>query len=83
MSYTNDDYTMGEMYRLGIDYLVDKFGFTNTEKFFTAVKTGNFDYTKWRANLFDDMFTEGYDKSIIDYGRTIPRRREDRHSDAS
>ena len=41
MEMTNETYTMNEMYRLGMEYLVEKFGIVNTELFITAVKTEN------------------------------------------
>ena len=74
MSYTNEEYTMSEMYRLGIDCLVDRFGIVNTEKFLAAVKTNNSDYTKWRQNMFDGMTVDEFDRSVIEYGKAHPRK---------
>ena len=64
---SNETYTMSEMYRLGMDYLVDKFGVINTEMFLAAVKTSNSDYTKWRRQVFDDMSSEEFDAAIAKY----------------
>jgi len=67
MSDTNEIYTMSEMYRLGIDCLVERFGIVNTEMFLAAVKTGNSDYTKWRRQVFDDMTPDEFDAAIKDF----------------
>jgi len=74
MSNANQEYTMSEMYRLGIECLVDRFGIVNTEKFIAAVKTSDFDYTEWRRDMFDDMSVEEYDASIVEYGKTHPKK---------
>lgn len=52
MDSVDEEYSVSEMYRLGMDCLVDRFGIVNTEKFLAAVKTSNSDYTKW-----DSIFT--------------------------
>ncbi|MBE6523735.1 MAG: hypothetical protein E7Z65_02520 [Thermoplasmata archaeon] len=67
MSDTNEIYTMSEMYRLGMDCLVERFGIVNTEMFLAAVKTGNSDYTKWRRQVFDDMTPDEFDAAIKDF----------------
>ena len=67
MSDTNEIYTMSEMYRLGIDCLVERFGIVNTEMFLAAVKTGNSDYTKWKRQVFDDMTPDEFDAAIKDF----------------
>ena len=66
----NETYTMGEMYKLGMDCLVERFGIVNTELFITAVKTGNSDYTEWRHNLFDDMTVEEFDAAVIEFAKS-------------
>ncbi|AMH94539.1 hypothetical protein AR505_0818 [methanogenic archaeon ISO4-H5] len=68
MEMSNETYTMSEMYRLGMDYLVDRFGVINTEMFLAAVKTNNSNYTKWRRQVFDDISSEEFDAAIAEYG---------------
>ena len=67
MEMSNETYTMSEMYRLGMDYLVDRFGVINTEMFLAAVKTNNSDYTKWRRRVFDYLSSEEFDAAIAEY----------------
>ena len=67
MEMSNETYTMSEMYRLGMDYLVDRFGVINTEMFLAAVKTSNSDYTKWRRQVFDGMSSEEFDAAIAEF----------------
>ena len=61
---------MSEMYRLGMDCLVERFGIVNTEMFLAAVKSGNSDYTKWRRQIFDDMTPEEFDAAIKDFAES-------------
>ena len=65
---------MSEMYKLGMDCLVEKFGIVNTEKFLVAVKTGNLDYTEWRRNMFDGMSDEEFDAAVTEYGNAHPKK---------
>ena len=74
MSNVEQEYTMSEMYKLGMDCLVEKFGIVNTEKFLVAVKTGNLDYTEWRRNMFDGMSDEEFDAAVIEYGKAHPKK---------
>ena len=55
MAERDEVHAMGEMYRLGMDCLVRRFGIVNTELFLAAVKTGISDYTKWRRQAFGGM----------------------------
>lgn len=80
MSDTNEVFTMSEMYRLGMDCLVERFGIVNTEMFLAAVKSGNSDYTKWRRQIFDDMNPEEFDAAIKDFAES---GRKDRIIDRS
>ena len=73
MTYSNEEYSTAEMYKLGIDCLIDKFGIVNTEKFLAAVKSSDADYTEMRRGMFEDMTVQEYDAEVIDYGRNHPR----------
>ena len=63
-------YTMSEMYRLGMECLVERFGIVNTEMFLAAVKTGNSDYTKWRRQMFDDMAPAEFDAAVVEFAES-------------
>ena len=80
MEMSNETYTMSEMYRLGMDCLVERFGIVNTEMFLAAVKTGNSDYTKWRRQVFDDMAPDEFDAAIRDFAASRNRHRISRPS---
>ncbi len=67
---TNETNTMNEMYRLGMDCLVERFGIVNTELFIIAVKTGNSNYTEWRHKLFDDMTVEEFDAAVMEFAKS-------------
>ena len=67
MDEKNETYTMSEMYRLGIECLVERFGIVNMELFLTAVKSGNSDYTLWRRQVFDDMSSEEFDAAVNEF----------------
>jgi hypothetical protein len=38
-----------------------------TERFITLVKRGNFDYTKWRKNLWEDLSVENLSKDAMEF----------------
>ena len=68
-------YTMSEMYRLGMECLVERFGIVNTEMFLAAVKTGNSDYTKWRRQIFDDMAPAELDAAVVEFAESREKSR--------
>ena len=68
-------YTMSEMYRLGMECLVERFGIVNTEMFLAAVKTGNSDYTKWRRQIFDDMAPAEFDAAVVEFAESREKSR--------
>ncbi|MBO4356792.1 MAG: hypothetical protein J5813_01285 [Candidatus Methanomethylophilaceae archaeon] len=69
MDSVGEEYSVSEMYRLGMDFLIDRFGIVNTEKFLAAVKTSNSDYTKWRQHFYDDMTVEEFDADMDAYAK--------------
>ena len=74
MTDTMDEYSMSDIYRLGMDCLVERFGIVNMEKFLVAVKTNGSDYTWRRQDLFEDLTLEEFDASVIEYGKTHPKK---------
>ena len=71
---SDEIYTMSEMYRLGMDCLVERFGIINTEMFLAAVKTGNSDYTKWRRQVFDGMSPGEFDAAIEEFAASRKKK---------
>ncbi len=41
--------------RDGLEILKEKLGIVEMEKFVALINRENFDYTKWRKNLFENM----------------------------
>ena len=41
-----------------INLPIKTFGVLETEKFITGIKSGNFDYTEWQKNLWNDKSVE-------------------------
>ena len=41
--------------RDGLEILKEKLGIVEMEKFVVLINRENFDYTKWRKNLFENM----------------------------
>ena len=41
--------------RDGLEILKEKLGLVEMEKFISLINRENFDYTKWRENLFENM----------------------------
>ena len=39
----------------GVEALKEKLGMVEMEKFIVLINRENFDYTKWRKNLFENM----------------------------
>ncbi len=70
MNSADEEYTVDEMYKLGMDCLVDKFGIVNTEKFITAVRSRNPDYTEWRQQMYEGMTVEEFDASVDDFAKS-------------
>ena len=51
----------------GFSALLERLNMVETERFITLVKRGNFDYTKWRKNLWEDLSVEKLSKDATEF----------------
>jgi len=42
----------------GMQYLIEKFGVVDAERFISLMIKENFDYTEWQKDLFSDLSVE-------------------------
>jgi len=54
-----------------MQYLVEKFGIVETERFISSVIKEPMDYTKWRKTMYDGMSVEELSKKAMDYQSQI------------
>ena len=54
----------------GMDALIEKLGMVEAERFVMLIQKDNFDYTKWRENLFKDMTLEELSRKAMEYRQT-------------
>ena len=66
--------TEAEVMQLGMEYLVEKLGIIDTERFISKLLRERFDYTEWRKNYFADMDLETLHKEAVAYGKAHPFR---------
>ena len=48
-----------------IMHLIENFGHIQTERFVSLISKEPFDYTKWQANLYEDMTIEELSKKAM------------------
>ena len=54
----------------GMEYLMEKLGLVDAERFISLLHTEPFDYTEWRKeNLFKDVNVEELSKAAMEYRR--------------
>jgi hypothetical protein len=51
----------------GFKLLFNSMDKLEAERFITIIKQDNFDYTKWRQSLFEDMTVEEIHKKAVDF----------------
>lgn len=61
-----------EILDVGFDYLVEKLGIIDAEKFITIIKNDDFDYTKWRRSFFADKDVKTLNAEAVDYAENHP-----------
>ena len=66
--------TEAEVMQLGMEYLVQKLGIIDTERFISKLLRERFDYTEWRKNYFADMDLETLHKEAVEFGKAHPFR---------
>ncbi|MDR1468483.1 MAG: hypothetical protein LBT00_04255 [Spirochaetaceae bacterium] len=53
--------------REGFKALAEKWGILEAEHFITLVKRESFDYTEWRAGLFEDIPLDVFLQNAVDF----------------
>jgi len=61
-----------EIYDKGLACLIENLGVVDTEKFISAVKRENFDYTKWQREHFDSLKDGEFTAKAAEYARENP-----------
>ena len=56
----------------GLTCLIRELGIVEAEIFISFIKNDNFDYTKWRANQFDELTLAELNQKAADYDQTHP-----------
>ena len=56
----------------GMKLLREKLGLIECEIFISNIKQNNFDYTKWRENLYEDMSLEELVSKAAEFERQNP-----------
>jgi hypothetical protein len=55
----------------GFEYLEEKLGLVEAERFISLIIAEPFDYTKWRENLFEDMTLNELSTKAMEYQREM------------
>ena len=59
---------------IGFDYLVEKLGVVDAERFITIIKTDDFDYTKWRRGYFGNQDVDTLCDEAAAYAKSNPHQ---------
>ena len=57
----------------GINVLIQKLGEVDTERFISLLMKEPFDYTKWQAELFDDINVRELSKKAADFSNKLEK----------
>ena len=58
----------------GLEVLTRYMGLVEAEKFVSLIQREPFDYTKWRANLFEGMSGEEISKKAMEYREKMDKK---------
>lgn len=58
----------------GLEVLTRYMGLVEAEKFVSLIQRETFDYTKWRANLFEGMSGEEISKKAMEYREKMDKK---------
>ena len=64
-----------EIINLGLNCLIDKLGIVDTERFISTIIREKSDYTKWREKYFENVTSESFQESAIEYSKKNPLKR--------
>ena len=66
--------TEAEIRQLGMEYLVEKLGIIDTERFISKLLRERFDYTEWRKKYFADTDLETFLNEAEEFDKAHPFR---------
>ena len=66
--------TEAEVMQMGMEYLVEKLGIIDTERFISKLLRERFDYTEWRTKYFADVDLDTFLNEAADFDRKNPFR---------
>ena len=66
--------TEAEIRQLGMEYLVEKLGIIDAERFISALLRERFDYTEWRKKYFADVDLETFLNEAAEFDKAHPFR---------
>ena len=61
-----------EIMDIGINYLVEKMGIVDAERFISVLSRERSDYTKWRQKYFSEISSDDFHKAAVEYGKNHP-----------
>ena len=61
-----------EIMDTGINYLIEKMGIIETERFIATLIREKSDYTKWRQQYFSNISSDEFHSAAVAYGRENP-----------
>ena len=66
--------TNAEVMQTGMNYLIEKMGIIDTERFISNLLCESFDYTEWRKKYFADVDLETFLNEAADFDKKNPFR---------
>ena len=66
--------TEAEVMQMGMEYLVEKLGIIDAERFISNLLRERFDYTEWRKKYFADVDLETFLNEAADFDKKNPFR---------
>ena len=64
--------TTAEIMDTGINYLIEKLGTVEAERFISVIIRECSDYTKWRQKYFDNVTSDELNASAVAYAKEHP-----------
>ena len=71
MKMTNSAST-AEIMDIGINYLIEKMGMVEAERFISILIREKADYTRWRQRYFADISSDEFQTAAVEYAKTNP-----------
>ena len=71
MKMTNSAST-AEIMDKGINYLIEKMGMVEAERFISILIREKADYTRWRQRYFADISSDEFQAAAVEYAKTNP-----------